>query len=123
MDMNELDKIFGRLAAQQPTLADADALCDRIVANLPPQQPKARPLWPMLSAWLSSAAAIALLVLCVLSANDSPVEPERVATISVPSVYEPLRSAQTLTEARTLLADIKARKTPSISTIKKHFSR
>ena len=122
MDMNELDKIFGRLAAQQPTLADPETLVDSIMANLPPQ-PHKRPFWPMVSAWLTSAAAIALLVLCVLSANDSPVEPERVATVSVPSVYEPLRSARTLTEARVMLADIKARKTPSISTIKKHFSR
>ena len=121
--MNDLDNIFERIAAQQPTLADADALCDRIMANLPPQQPKARPLWPMVTAWLSSAAAIALLVLCVLSANDSPVEPEQVATVSVSSVYEPLRSARTLNEARAMLADINTRRSPSISTIKKHFAR
>ena len=121
--MNDLDKIFERLAAQQPTLADADALCDRIMANLPPQQPKERPLWPMFTAWLTSAAAIALLVLCVWAANDSSEAPKTVASVSVTSVYEPLKSAKSRSEIGSILADINAQKHSSLSTLKKLYSR
>lgn len=63
--MEKMDEITRRLAGQQPLLNDADALTNSIMDHLPPQ---AKPHdWQVLRAlrWISSVAAIGLLILFV----------------------------------------------------------
>ncbi len=67
--MNKMDDLLDRLASQQPKLDDADALCDSIIGQLPPQhKPKEQTLLRLL-AMVSSIAAVLLLVLFIRQAR------------------------------------------------------
>lgn len=63
--MEKMDEITRRLAAQQPLLNDADALTNSIMDHLPPQARSHD--WQVLRTlrWISSVAAIGLLILFI----------------------------------------------------------
>ena len=61
--MEKIDEITRRLASQQPMLFDADALTDNIMSNLPSQQRPFGQQYLRAVQWISSVAAICLLVL------------------------------------------------------------
>lgn len=61
--MEKMDEITRRLAIQQPVLKDAEALTESIMANLPPQKRPLGQQYLRAVQWISSVAAICLLVL------------------------------------------------------------
>jgi len=86
--MNNIDEILDNLQKQQPVF-DEEAMLDSIMESLPDRSPALEPaakeatepeekapvvpLWPRLVRNISSAAAVALLVICFWQAQDLTV--------------------------------------------------
>ena len=77
--MEKMDEITRRLASQQPLLSDADALTESILANLPAQiSPQESPILRAVR-WISSVAAVGLLILFYSQSHSFVQRPEDVA--------------------------------------------
>lgn len=73
-----MDEITRRLASQQPLLGDADALTESIMANLPAQNgPQESPILRAVR-WISSVAAVGLLILFYSQSHSFVQRPEDV---------------------------------------------
>ena len=73
-----MDEITRRLASQQPLLSDADALTESILANLPAQiSPQESPILRAVR-WISSVAAVGLLILFYSQSHSFVQRPEDV---------------------------------------------
>ena len=76
--MEKMDEITRRLASQQPLLSDADALTESILANLPAQiSPQESPILRAVR-WISSVAAVGLLILFYSQSHSFVQRPEDV---------------------------------------------
>jgi hypothetical protein len=76
--MEKMDEITRRLASQQPLLSDADALTESILANLPAQiSPQESPILRAVR-WISSVAAVGLLILFYSQSHAFVQRPEDV---------------------------------------------
>lgn len=123
--MDKMDEITRRLAAQQPTLSDPDALTDSIMAHLPMQTKPRGQQFLRAVRWISSVAAVGLLVLFVSQSHDLIQRPD---DIDYGQTLQQLRSENTqlpddLTprEALRKYVELKRSRT-NISDIKRHFS-
>ena len=76
--MEKMDEITRRLASQQPLLSDADALTESILANLPAQiSPQESPILRAVR-WISSVAAVGLLILFYSQSHSFVQRPDDV---------------------------------------------
>ena len=76
--MEKMDEITRRLAMQQPVLKDAEALTESIMANLPPQKRPLGQRYLHAVRWISSVAAVCLLILFYSQSHAFVQRPEDV---------------------------------------------
>lgn len=123
--MEKMDEITRQLAMQQPVLKDAEVLTESIMANLPLQK---RPLgqWYLRAVrWISSVAAVCLLILFYSQSRDFVQQPNDVDYGQSLRQFQPDYS-QSLDklpprEAFRQFVEMKRSRT-SISDIKRHFA-
>lgn len=125
--MNKLDEILEQLSKQQPVLDDADALCDSIMDQLPPQ-PQHKPrrgLWLNMVSSISAAAALLLLVLTVGQSRDFVPVSNDIDYSQTLSAYQPkydeLSNANSLPSAIRQVSEKKLART-TISQLKKQYA-
>ena len=123
--MEKMDEITRQLAAQQPLLNDADALTNSIMDHLPPQARSHD--WQVLRTlrWISSVAAIGLLILFI---NQNRGIIQRQNDVDYGTSLQQLRSEHMKLdvglpprEALRQFVDLK-RDRMNISDIKRHFT-
>lgn len=125
--MNKLDEILEQLSKQQPVLDDADALCDSIMDNLPPQtqQKPRRNLWLNMVSGISAAAALLLLVLTVGQSQDFVPVSNDIDYSQTLAAYQPnydeLSNANSLVSAMRQVSEKKLART-TISQLKKQYA-
>ncbi len=123
--MEKMDEITRRLAMQQPVLKDAEALTESIMANLPPQKRPSGPRYLRAMRWISSVAAVCLLILFYSQSRDFVQRPNDVDYGQSLQQFQPDYS-QSLDklpprEAFRHFVEMKRSRT-SISDIKRHFA-
>ena len=123
--MEKMDEITRRLAMQQPVLKDAEALTESIMANLPPQKRPLGPRYLRAVRWISSVAAVCLLILFYSQSRDFVQRPNDVDYGQSLQQFQPDYS-QSLDklpprEAFRQFVEMKRSRT-SISDIKRHFA-
>ena len=120
-----MDEITRRLAMQQPVLKDAEALTESIMANLPPQKRPLGQRYLHAVRWISSVAAVCLLILFYSQSRDFVQQPNDVDYGQSLQQFQPDYS-QNLDklpprEAFRQFVEMKRSRT-SISDIKRHFA-
>ena len=123
--MEKMDEITRRLAMQQPVLKDAEALTECIMANLPPQKRPLGQRYLYAVRWISSVAAVCLLILFYSQSRDFVQRPNDVDYGQSLQQFQPDYS-QNLDklpprEAFRQFVEMKRSRT-SISDIKRHFA-
>ena len=123
--MEKMDEITRRLAMQQPVLKDAEALTESIMANLPPQKRPLGQRYLHAVRWISSVAAVCLLILFYSQSRDFVQRPNDVDYDQSLQQFQPDYS-QSLDklpprEAFRHFVEMKRSRT-SISDIKRHFA-
>lgn len=123
--MEKMDEITRQLASQQPVLKDAEALTESIMVNLPPQKRPLGQQYLRAVRWISSVAAVCLLILFYSQSRDFVQRPNDVDYGQSLQRYQSDYS-QTLDnlpprEAFRQFVESKRSRT-SISDIKKHFA-
>ena len=123
--MEKMDEITRRLAMQQPVLKDAEALTESIMANLPPQKRPSGQRYLRAVRWISSVAAVCLLILFYSQSRDFVQQPNDVDYGQSLRQFQPDYS-QSLDklpprEAFRQFVEMKRSRT-SISDIKRHFA-
>ena len=123
--METMDEITRRLATQQPVLKDAEAFTESIMANLPPQKRPLGQRYLRAVRWLSSVAAVCLLILFYSQSRDFVQRPNDVDYGQSLQQFQPDYS-QNLDklpprEAFRQFVEMKRSRT-SISDIKRHFA-
>ena len=123
--MEKMDEITRRLAMQQPVLKDAEALTESIMANLPPQKRPLGQRYLHAVRWISSVAAVCLLILFYSQSRDFVQHPNDVDYGQSLQQFQPDYS-QNLDklpprEVFRQFVEMKRSRT-SISDIKRHFA-
>ena len=123
--MEKMDEITRRLAIQQPVLKDAEALTESIMANLPPPKRPSGQRYLHAVRWISSVAAVCLLILFYSQSRDFVQRPNDVDYGQSLQQFQPDYS-QNLDklpprEAFRQFVEMKRSRT-SISDIKRHFA-
>ena len=123
--MEKMDEITRRLAIQQPVLKDAEALTESIMANLPPQKRPLSQRYLHAVRWISSVAAVCLLILFYSQSRDFVQRPNDVDYGQSLQQFQPDYS-QNLDklpprEVFRQFVEMKRSRT-SISDIKRHFA-
>ena len=120
-----MDEITRRLAMQQPGLKDAEALTESIMANLPPQKRPSGQRYLRAMRWISSVAAVCLLILFYSQSRDFVQRPNDVDYGQSLQQFQPdySHSLDKLPprEAFRHFVEMKRSRT-SISDIKRHFA-
>lgn len=116
-----MDEITRRLAMQQPVLKDAEALTESIMANLPAQIRSQEPPILRVVRWMSSVAAVGLLILFYSQSHEFIQRPDDAdygqslqtfqsdysQTLDNLSPREALRQFVEMKRSRTSISDIK----------------
>ena len=119
--MEKMDEITRRLAMQQPVLKDAEALTESIMANLPAQIRSQEPPILRVVRWMSSVAAVGLLILFYSQSHEFIQRPDDAdygqslqtfqsdysQTLDNLSPREALRQFVEMKRSRTSISDIK----------------
>lgn len=123
--MEKMDEITRQLAMQQPVLKDAKVLTESIMANLPLQKRPLGQRYLRAVRWISSVAAVCLLILFYSQSRDFVQQPNDVDYGQSLRQFQPDYS-QSLDklpprEAFRQFVEMKRSRT-SISDIKRHFA-
>lgn len=123
--MEKMDEITRQLASQQPVLKDAEVLTESIMANLPLQKRPLGQRYLRAVRWISSVAAVCLLILFYSQSRDFVQQPNDVDYGQSLRQFQPDYS-QSLDklpprEAFRQFVEMKRSRT-SISDIKRHFA-
>lgn len=123
--MEKMDEITRQLAMQQPVLKDAEVLTESIMANLPLQKRPLGQRYLRAVRWISSVAAVCLLILFYSQSRDFVQQPNDVDYGQSLRQFQPDYS-QSLDklpprEAFRQFVEMKRSRT-SISDIKRHFA-
>lgn len=123
--MEKMDEITRRLALQQPVLKDADALTECIMVNLPQQKKSLGQPYLRAVRWITSIAAVFLLILFFGQSRDLVQRPNDIdygqSLQKFQSDYSQTFDNLPPREAFRQFVEMKRSRT-SISDIKSHYS-